>query len=303
MLWLDTSTSPSTWKQRNDSNNGWITLGKLATNFGLAPLSSPTFTETPAAPTAAAGTNTTQIATTAFVGNAISDAAPNYASASSTGYRNALINANPIINQRGYTSGTATTTANQYTLDRWRVVSSGQSISWSDSNNTRTITAPSGGVEQVIEGASLLSGTYTLNWTGTATATIGGTSIAKGGNVSLTGNVDAVLRFSSGTFSLPQLEFGSIATTFERRPYGQELALCQRYFEVLNGRCVTSAKSGISDYTRWFFKATKRVTPTIAYAGGSDGSPDSLTIDGATLLSSTSAAAVIASGSTASAEL
>lgn len=37
----------------------------------LAPLASPTFTGTPAAPTAAAGTNTTQIATTAFVQAAI----------------------------------------------------------------------------------------------------------------------------------------------------------------------------------------------------------------------------------------
>jgi hypothetical protein len=32
-----------------------------------APLASPTFTGTPAAPTAAVGTNTTQVATTAFV--------------------------------------------------------------------------------------------------------------------------------------------------------------------------------------------------------------------------------------------
>ena len=38
-----------------------------------APLASPTLTGTPAAPTAAAGTNTTQIATTAFVTGAISD--------------------------------------------------------------------------------------------------------------------------------------------------------------------------------------------------------------------------------------
>jgi hypothetical protein len=36
-----------------------------------APLASPTFTGTPSAPTAAAGTNTTQIATTAFVNNAV----------------------------------------------------------------------------------------------------------------------------------------------------------------------------------------------------------------------------------------
>jgi hypothetical protein len=36
-----------------------------------APLASPTFTGTPAAPTATAGTNTTQVATTAFVSTAI----------------------------------------------------------------------------------------------------------------------------------------------------------------------------------------------------------------------------------------
>lgn len=43
-----------------------------AANLNLkAPLASPTFTGTPKAPTAAAGTNNTQIATTAFVANAI----------------------------------------------------------------------------------------------------------------------------------------------------------------------------------------------------------------------------------------
>lgn len=45
----------------------------------LAPLASPTFTGTPAAPTATAGTNTTQLATTAFVAAAVAalvDSAP-----------------------------------------------------------------------------------------------------------------------------------------------------------------------------------------------------------------------------------
>jgi hypothetical protein len=43
----------------------------LTTDLGLkAPLASPTFTGTPTAPTATAGTNTTQVATTAFVTNA-----------------------------------------------------------------------------------------------------------------------------------------------------------------------------------------------------------------------------------------
>ena len=71
-----------------DNQNGLIRHGvtpaaddsstKLATTAyvqgelgGQAPLSSPTFTGTPAAPTAAPGTNTTQIATTAFVTAAV----------------------------------------------------------------------------------------------------------------------------------------------------------------------------------------------------------------------------------------
>lgn len=44
------------------------------TSTAYAPLASPTLTGTPKAPTAAAGTNTTQIATTAFVQAAITNA-------------------------------------------------------------------------------------------------------------------------------------------------------------------------------------------------------------------------------------
>lgn len=151
------------------------------------------------------------------------------------GSRNAIINGNPIINQRGYVSGTATGGANQYTLDRWRVVTSGQSITWADSQNVRTVTAPAGGVEQIIEGINLITGTYTLSWTGTATATVNGSAVANGATVSITGGVDTTVRFINGTFSLAQFEPGTKATPFERRSYGQELALCQRYYQIFTG--------------------------------------------------------------------
>ena len=65
---LYADTTNNLLKQRNAGNSGWVTIGTLGTtNWGLAALASPTFTGTPSAPTAAAGTNTTQIATTAFV--------------------------------------------------------------------------------------------------------------------------------------------------------------------------------------------------------------------------------------------
>lgn len=65
-LWADTTTG--LLKIRDSSNTSFITVGTLGSvNLGLAALASPTFTGTPLAPTASSGTNTTQIATTAFV--------------------------------------------------------------------------------------------------------------------------------------------------------------------------------------------------------------------------------------------
>lgn len=63
------------------------TTGKLAKDSGiavssLAPKASPTFTGTPAAPTAAPGTNTTQLATTGFVAVAIAGISSVYQAAS-----------------------------------------------------------------------------------------------------------------------------------------------------------------------------------------------------------------------------
>ncbi len=182
------------------------------------------------------------------------------------GTRNLLINGNPIINQRGYVSGTATSGANEYTLDRWRVVTSGQSITWTDSANVRTVTAPAGGVEQVIEGLNILSGTYTLSWTGTATATVDGSAVTNGGQVTLTGGTNATVRFSSGTFSLAQLEVGTVATPFERRSYGQELALCQRYYSTLNNvglvRWIAGGTFG-GGLTYFTYSQTMRANPSV----------------------------------------
>lgn len=189
------------------------------------------------------------------------------------GFRNVIINGNPTINQRSYVSGTATTVANQYTLDRWRVVTSGQNISFTDSANVRTVTAPAGGCEQVVEGLSIVSGTYTLNWTGTATATVDGTAVAKGGNVTLTGGTNATVKFSSGTFTQVQLELGSVATPFEQRPIGTELALCQRYFYQPNVTYIEQSYgggSGANTVTQIYFPTQMRAAPTIT-AGWSAG--------------------------------
>ena len=65
-LWADTTSG--LLKIRDSSNSSFVTIGTMGSvNLGLAALASPTFTGVPLAPTASAGTNTTQIATTAFV--------------------------------------------------------------------------------------------------------------------------------------------------------------------------------------------------------------------------------------------
>ncbi len=71
-LWIDTTAGSSFatgWllKIRATSNTVWTTILDLAASLALkANLASPTFTGTPAAPTASPGTNSTQLATTAY---------------------------------------------------------------------------------------------------------------------------------------------------------------------------------------------------------------------------------------------
>jgi hypothetical protein len=71
---------------------------------------------------------------------------------------------------------------------------------------------------------------------------------------------------SSVTFAYAQLEPGPVATPFEHRPIGTELALCQRYYET--GRYY--GQSGGALNGAWGdtinFASTKRVTPTNTFA-------------------------------------
>jgi len=75
-----------------------------------------------------------------------------------------------------------------------------------------------------------------------------------------------------------QLELGSVATDFEHRSYGEELALCQRYYQRWNGIsgdespiAVICCKTGGSNSTGpLLFKGTMRGTPTMSYSQASD---------------------------------
>lgn len=72
-----------------------------------------------------------------------------------------------------------------------------------------------------------------------------------------------------------QLEVGTAATPFERRQYGQELMLCQRYYEVGSARLSQYSSFGTSYLIS--FRDIKRATPTVAisnidyYGSGASG--------------------------------
>lgn len=179
------------------------------------------------------------------------------------GHRNLLINPLFNVNQRTYAGG-AVAGANAYTWDRWRVVVSGQSAPVA----AGLMTAPAGGVEQVVEGANIIGGTYVLSWTGTASATINGVAVANGAFVNLPANTNATVRLSGGTVSLPQLERGTVPTVFDQRFYQQELALCQRYYLLIpqvmsGGGCGVNGNGYFTDFT---LPVTMRVAPTATYS-------------------------------------
>jgi hypothetical protein len=114
----------------------------------------------------------------------------------------------------------------------------------------------------------------------------------------------SVVGTSGATFYITgvQLEVGTNATNFEYRQYGQELALCQRYYEKLQIQNTLTASDQASGVSRlvWFFKITKRASPTMAnYAGGT---ADRTDVDGFSVFT-TGLTTTILNGATASAEL
>lgn len=203
----------------------------------------------------------------------------------SQGGKNLLINPRFIVNQRGYVSGAATSAALQYTLDRWRVVVSGQNVSFVASNGAYRITAPAGGIEEVVLAENMRAGVHTLSWIGTATAKVNGVAIANGGQTaSLPALTNAVITFAGGTVEDAKFEYGTVATAFEPLDYAAELHACQYYGYALKPDVanqpicsvafIYAARTGVGVLR---FPRTMRVSPSVVFLAGS---PASLAVIG-----------------------
>lgn len=178
---------------------------------------------------------------------------------------NLLINSFFVINQRSYPISSATTTAYQYTLDRWKIPTIGQNLTWQNSagNNFNTATAPASGILQVVEGIHIDGGPHVINWDGTASCLINDVAVSKAQIFNPPKNTLLNVKFVNGTVARPKLEPGIRPTPYFSSDFSLEMVRCMRYYENgtiigLNGLTYTA-----NNDTRAFipFKVRKRITP------------------------------------------
>jgi hypothetical protein len=130
---------------------------------------------------------------------------------------------------------------------------------------TVTISGDTSGTWLKTNGAGIRVG-FSL---GSGSALSGTSGAWAGANYVSSTGATSVVGTNGATFYLTgvQLEVGTAATPFERRQYGQEFALCQRYYETCDGEFRFDGNLGgatISTGNMWYWRATKRTTPTVA---------------------------------------
>lgn len=202
-------------------------------------------------------------------------------------HRNKVYNGSFAVNQTGYVSGAAVD-VELYGHDGWKMATAGDTYTFATVNNKTTVTIPAGKVlRQIVEGLNLQSGTYVLSWEGTAQGKIGaGVAGASGITGAITGGVNTTLEWGPGTIANVQLETGTVPTPYGDRPYGTELALCQRHY-VRAGTSYNYAAMINSTLHRTFlaFPVAMRSAPTvttIGYSGGGTAVVESISIHGFT---------------------
>jgi len=191
---------------------------------------------------------------------------------------NLLRNANfkKPINQRGLNTYTVPTSGFAYTIDGWRVSSgtltlgvNGVSLTSSTEGQwfyqmleedlkgkTVTFSAEIDGIVHVVTGIAPSANNEFITGDGIIVAMINGYT-----------SVIVQMKTTTITPSWAKLELGSVATPFVPRPYGEELALCRRYFYtqkfVLSSPYAMVAIATTTLTGNILFPTSMRITPTL----------------------------------------
>jgi hypothetical protein len=167
------------------------------------------------------------------------------------GRKNLIINGSMKVNQRGFDGNWAGASIYDYGYDRW--FKNGSQL------------------DQVVEA---------INYTPSTTYTLSGTNVTTQQLTSpASGDWHVYAPFDATNV---QLELGSVATDFEHRSYGEELALCQRYYQRISGRsddqvnvCSGFVNSASLAFAGYSFPTTMRAIPSgtgtgleVSYGGG-----------------------------------
>jgi len=166
--------------------------------------------------------------------------ASNVPAAPLAGFRSRLRNSSFANNQRAV-SGTVTLAAGAYGHDGVKGGASGCTYTFATTGIDTTLTITAGSLILPIENLIIEGGTYVVShagsaqarvWQGTGSSGSGSYAVCPFTTASLTANTQTNVEFSTGTVLRPQFEPGAVVTSFERRPPGVELVLCQRYFQT-----------------------------------------------------------------------
>lgn len=106
--------------------------------------------------------------------------------------------------------------------------------------------------------------------------------------IAISATANPIMGTNGATFYITgvQLEKGSTATSFDYRPYGTELALCQRYFQKSNNNndCTLLsmyATSGQSVYRSFPLNPTMRAAPTVTLSDHANSQFNNSTVNNA----------------------
>jgi len=156
------------------------------------------------------------------------------------GFRNILINGmvnTPYeIRQRGSAVSNIAGDYNQYWADRWQLIGGGSMT------------------QHIEEGNYVPGATYTLSGVGVSLQTATAPTTNIDWDISTTFNIPV-------SASMIQLEIGTVATPFEYRPRSVELALCERYYQLVE--FINAADIG-----KYSLRTTMRANPNVVEPGG-----------------------------------